>query len=585
MSIKTSVLLTVNLIALLFLGVILVSTNAIIGKSFKTLERSDILDELERVNLEVQRSLDAMEISTRDWATWDDTYAFASSPNPQYVESNFTYSTYDNYNLRLIIVWDKEFKIRYAGYNTPDESDEAVLLLPPTLEFALSELHDDLAKITEEDAFRGLWHSPVGNLMFVVMPILKSNGTGPVNGYFMMAKPFSEDFFREMRGFPSTRVEALDLEKSKYLGLTFQDKIAKLATENLVEHIGADSVRASSLIRDINDKSLYMVEVTSKARATVEGKNLRNFVLLLFVLLSGLQSILLSRFLQRRVLNRLLSVQKQLRKLSDNPDQKEVVQLKGNDELADLTENVNSLLTALHLALAAKNDFFSSMSHEIRNPLNGIMGMTSLLKETELDEDQKEYLGALIESSTILSKLILEVLELSKMEYFGSTLHHEPFDLRQCLQTVFVVLGNKAKDKNLILQSEVSPDIPPTLYGDVGKLKQVLLNLIGNAIQYTQRGKVTLRVLSNDMPDKYEFEILDTGIGMTASEVEALGMPFTRFDKYPDQEVGNGLGIYISQKLISLMGGKLQVSSEPGKGTRIRFSLVLPKAAKTKLDD
>jgi len=578
MSIRTSVLISVNLIALVFLGIILISTNMMINRSFDRLERHNILEDLNRLHSEVDRSLDELEKNTRDWATWDDTYGFVQDSNPGYLENNFTTNTYTNYGLSVVIIMNKNLEIRYAGYYPQDEESETIFELPVGIEYALSSLNRKLVTIGEEHSLRGLWQTPEANLMFVALPVLKSDGSGPSIGYFIMAKTVTDDYFRELKGFKGSEIIAYDLNDEQNQNLSLQEKLKQIRAEDKVQLLGKDKILARDVISDLFEKDIYLVEIISKTEATQIGIDLRNFILLLYVFLAVLQSILLNRFLRTRVLDRLLSVQSQLKVLSSHPEQRGIVQYKGNDELSVLADDINSMLAALNEAIAAKNDFFSSLSHEIRNPLNGILGMNSLLRETELSPEQVEYVDALTDSVNSLSKLIMEVLDLSKMEYFGSALHAEDFNFRDCLRSVMLILSAKAKEKGLFLQTDVSPEIPKTLNGDHSKLKQILLNLVGNGIKYTKEGKVTLSVKPDETTGIYQFRVQDTGIGIAEEDMVNLYQPFVRMGQEIGDQEGTGLGLYISKRMISLMGGTIEIESEPMNGTTVTFNIKLNSA-------
>lgn len=236
-------------------------------------------------------------------------------------------------------------------------------------------------------------------------------------------------------------------------------------------------------------------------------------------------------------------------------------------------------------AVKAKAGFLAVMSHEIRTPLNGVVGMSELLGDTWLTDAQKDLLGVLKLSSEQLLSVVDDILDFSKIESGKLSLEQLPLDLRGTIAGVCDIVRLKSQEKGLSLQVHITPDVPPAVTGDITRLRQVLLNLLVNAIKFTHHGEVTLRVWVERAGDPMAlgFSVSDTGVGISAHRLGDLFQPFSQGDTSTARVYGGtGLGLMICRHLVELMGGEIAVSSQVGVGSTFRFTV---RAAAAELSD
>ena len=228
---------------------------------------------------------------------------------------------------------------------------------------------------------------------------------------------------------------------------------------------------------------------------------------------------------------------------------------------------------------AAKSDFLANMTHEVRTPLNGILGMTGLALETELQPDQREYLELVKSSAEALLSLVTDVLDFSKYEAGKLGLDRVEFSVRNLLREVLRPLALRASVSGLVFESGVDDPVPDLLVGDPMRIGQVLRNLVGNAIKFTNAGRVSVRVHAESMQDSnviLSFSVEDTGVGIPREMQRAIFEPFTQADGSTSRKYGGtGLGLSISAGLVELMDGKIWVESEPGQGSTFYFTISL----------
>lgn len=306
-----------------------------------------------------------------------------------------------------------------------------------------------------------------------------------------------------------------------------------------------------------------------------------------------LSSILVAAYFRKNLLVRLNRLSDEVRSYAGGDTNDITVQ--GNDEIAGISLSVKSFITEIEKqqqaltaaktraesATKSKSEFLATMSHEIRTPMNGVLTMTDLLSETDLDDRQKELLSIVQQSGQSLLAIINDILDFSRIEAGKLEIESVEFNLREVVDGVVALCGGNAYQKGLELYYDVPSEIPGQWIGDPTRLRQILLNLISNAVKFTEDGYVEVTVAKQQKHDLtwLHFEVQDTGIGISDENAQRLFQAFEQADGSTVRRFGgSGLGLSICKRLVELMGGNIAVESELGAGSKFFFSVPLPKA-------
>lgn len=554
---------------------------AFVFPAFEEFELQSAAQNLSRVRSALNAELRALDIINREYSEWDQAYEFALGRRNSYVAENLDIAYWTNININAMMYFDLDGNMLWG--TIVDMSIENELPIDEELLQPITAEHPLLHHRTKPGVTLGILQANTAPLLVSSHPILKSSAEGPPAGTLIVGRFLDP---------------ALIVDLGKRAGAA-----AALYPIGAVQHenpeawtYAKDIITGRRIIRDAFGTPAYVLEVASPRTISGIGENTINTALLFFVcatVLFLLGAWLFTRGLIVAPVSSLTQHISRIRK-SGNLDQSmhssraDEIGILGR-EFGDLARNLHSaqreLESARDQALAmsnAKSDFLAKMSHEIRTPMNGVLGMIELLSTTPLAGSQKRYMHSIKQAADNLLEIISDILDFSKIEAGKLTLEERAFCLNTFVTDVTDSMSGLADQKDLRINC-ILPEGPSiNVVGDPVRLRQVLTNLIGNAVKFTEKGRVLLRVSADSHLGEFEdikFEVIDTGIGIEPRKQRRIFESFTQEDGTTTRRYGGtGLGLTISKQIVEMMGGEIQLISQPGDGSNFSFTLRLGNA-------
>ncbi|WDE00082.1 response regulator [Thalassomonas actiniarum] len=543
----------------------------IILPSFYQLERELAIKDLNRVLDAIEQETNHLTNVTNTFSSWIDTYKFAEDGNQSYIKNNFGMTVMQITQIHLFQIYDR------AGKKIKEEIFDPLYLKNITLSLFDRQLlprHDNFFQAQPEDLLQGIVLSEYGPLMLSALPILKDDGSGPVNGTLIMGRFISQDIIRRLSKQTKISFFVEPVEKNKIHSppASNQEKDKELITTN--KHV----LIAHGLLRDIFNQPALKIHANIPRDITMHGidaSTLTSMTILLSLLLLG--TTLLTLFCVYNT--KIKKVNQEIKKEVDY----RTFQLRlAKDDAEQAKDEAELSREQAIKANRARGDFLANMSHEIRTPMNAILGMSYLCQRTELSAKQARYINNIHHTASSLLGLLNSILDFSKIDAGKMELEITDFTLDDCLSYLDRLTFESVREKDVPLIFDVQAKLPFMLKGDLLRLGQVALNLVQNSLKFTERGAIYVTVKLVEQTQQQVSLIItveDTGIGMSEESAEHIFDEFIQADPSTTRQYGGtGLGLSISRQLILLMGGKISLSSELGKGTQITVELSFEKS-------
>ncbi|MDH3747530.1 MAG: response regulator [Gammaproteobacteria bacterium] len=558
--------------------------------AFEAFEKRSAQETLVRVNRLLESDLRALEIMNIEYSAWDDTYEYALGQRPEYPDETLdpAYWHSISINLMMILDADGEFLFRYLG--DPASGDR--LSFDDVFERPIVSGIPAISEETGKSLMQGILNTRIGMIQVVSYPILTSASEGPVAGTLVVGQFLTDDRVRELGERTTAAVSLFAMNSSNVPSEVASAVMALENSDNSVHLVIDDqSVHTYQLLADARGNTGIVLKVSGNRQITQIGTT-TVWTATLFLAIASLVFLVAAWLFMHRLITRpVTNLTKLILGMRQSGDLNIDVSTNRSDEVGLLACEFGELATKLQdarheletardsaVAMSdAKTDFLARMSHEIRTPMNGVLGMTELLRDTTLNDQQQHFANTIYESAESLLQIINDILDISKIEAGKIELEVAPLNLRNVVEGCLELLAETAHQKGLELVCAISPEAHTYVRGDAVRLRQVLMNLIGNAVKFTEQGEIKVSLVEIDGPNgNFRFEVSDTGVGIRSENAARIFEPFSQEDGSTTRRYGGtGLGLSISKQLVELMGGDIGVDSVPGEGCVFWFTTQL----------
>jgi signal transduction histidine kinase len=589
-SLRRTILLALTLGLLLLIGAQYLLANKFFERQLLDIESNDAFTRLRNLQHGLEVLGEDLQSTTADWAQWDAAYGYVTQRDDKFAENNLDAATIARLRLNFVVVVDQNGRVLFAH----SVSDDGASLLDPPAEIVRMAQGRGVLGLGAAPATKltGLVASTAGPFLVSSQSVLMSVDDVPPRGRLIMGRSlngFVAPALRRMSG-ESLIAEAFDATGRPHAqGEIYRSNGRE--TLRLHDH----KLNAYTPLEDLWGRPIaeLRIDMPRPMQGMLESAR---YYLLAGSVLVGLSFCCAGLILIRsRVIVPLEQIARTVSVIGDAGRPAALVPSQASAEFETLGEAINGMLRQLEqqqtiqrdrdAAIEAnrlKSEFLATRSQEFRTPMNGVLGMCELLQRTELNSRQRHLSDTILRSARSLLEILNDILDFSKIESGRLELERAPFSPIEIVQTVSAPFVAAAQVKGLDFIVRIESGVPPLLVGDALRLRQVITNLLSNAIKFTERGSVSVGCrLNSTGPNGIElqFDVADTGIGVARAAQERIFDPFAQAETNTSRRYGGtGLGLAIVRRLVTAMGGSIELHSEPGRGSNFTFTVLLQAA-------